>query len=125
MCECPAPYSGPRCEHATEIGELDRPQQAMDEEEDVWLPECSAGECTVPDFTQHSFLELPSLENVAKYSDIEVWFLTRALDGLLLYNGGKPLGAGDFICLNLVQVSGNRVGDGVFINSVCTPPSLS
>ena len=34
----------------------------------------------------------------------QVWFLTRALDGLLLYNGGKPSGGGDFISLNLVIV---------------------
>ena len=38
----------------------------------------------------------------------QVWFLTRALDGLLLYNGGKPAGGGDFICLNLVQVCKNK-----------------
>ena len=37
----------------------------------------------------------------------KVWFLTRALDGLLLYNGGKPSGGGDFISLNLVSVINN------------------
>ena len=45
----------------------------------------------------------------------KVWFLTRALDGLLLYNGGKPSGGGDFISLNLVSVINNIIisTDGV------------
>ena len=43
-----------------------------------------------------------------------MWFLTRALDGLLLYNGGKPSGGGDFISLNLVSVINNILIISVF-----------
>ena len=48
----------------------------------------------------------------------KVWFLTRALDGLLLYNGGKPSGGGDFISLNLVSFINNIIisTDGVLRN---------
>jgi len=123
VCQCPAPYSGPQCEQATELpqiisggdvsrsvdpkvggGDFGVSRDDLDdrEEEPAWVPDCPQGDCHVPDFSRHSFLELPSLTNVAKYADIEVWFLTRALDGLLLYNGGKPSGGGDFISLNLV-----------------------
>lgn len=49
------------------------------------------------------FLELPCLEGVAKAFSIELWFLTHASDGLLLYNGQLNNGRGDFISLNLVQ----------------------
>ena len=37
-----------------------------------WVPDCSIGECHVPDFSGESFLEFPTLDNVAKYADIEV-----------------------------------------------------
>ena len=37
-----------------------------------WVPDCAAGECRVPDFNGESYLEFPTLDNVAKFADIEV-----------------------------------------------------
>ena len=57
-------------------------------------------EYVVPDFSGKSFLEYPTLQNVGKAFAIEVWFLPRANDGVLLYNGqiGERR---DFIAINL------------------------
>jgi hypothetical protein len=54
---------------------------AIDEKESQkWIPDCSIGECHVPDFTGQSFLEFPTLDNVAKYADIEVLDLQYKID---------------------------------------------
>lgn len=50
----------------------------------------------VPDFWGASFLELATLPGVGQAFTIEVWFLSRAPNGLLLYNGGR-----DFVALGL------------------------
>lgn len=60
-------------------------------------------EFLIPELTGDGFLELPCLEGIARTFSIELWFLTRAKDGLLLYNGQLNTGRGDFISLNLVQ----------------------
>lgn len=60
-------------------------------------------ELLIPEMSGDGFLELPCLEGVAKAFSIELWFLTHASDGLLLYNGQLNNGRGDFISLNLVQ----------------------
>ncbi|RWS04342.1 agrin-like protein [Dinothrombium tinctorium] len=58
----------------------------------------------VPDFWGSSYLQLPTLQNVAQAFVIEVWFLTRVVNGLLLYNGQySPIGRGDFLSLNIVD----------------------
>lgn len=59
-------------------------------------------EFLIPEMSGDGFLELPCLEGVAKGFSIELWFLTHAKDGLLLYNGQLSSGRGDFISLNLV-----------------------
>ncbi|XP_054715534.1 agrin-like [Uloborus diversus] len=55
------------------------------------------------DFNGNSYLEFHTLANVAQSLKIEVWFLTRALNGLLLYNDQRPSGAGDFVALTLLN----------------------
>ena len=50
-----------------------------------------------------SYLELPTLKHVSKAFVIEIWFLTRSYDGMLLYNGQTSNGNGDFVSLNLVN----------------------
>ena len=55
----------------------------------------------VPDFTGKSFLEYPTLQNVGKAFAIEIWFLPRAYDGVLLYNGQEGERSRDFIAINL------------------------
>ena len=54
----------------------------------------------LPDFDGDAYLELPTLENVGVSFGLEVWFLTRSTDGVLLYNGQSVVG-GDFIALNI------------------------
>ncbi|GIX88444.1 hypothetical protein CEXT_515231 [Caerostris extrusa] len=55
----------------------------------------------VPDFGGQSYLEYPTLSNVRQAFNIEVWFLTRALHGTLLYNGQQASGKGDFIAITI------------------------
>lgn len=55
------------------------------------------------DFGGDSYLEFRTLRNVAQYLHIELWFLTRAMNGLLLYNGQNSTGSGDFVALTLVN----------------------
>ena len=60
----------------------------------------SLREVVVPEFDGDSYLELPTLENVGTSFAIEVWFLARSPDGVLLYNG-QGSGGGDFVAINL------------------------
>ena len=61
-------------------------------------------EFLIPEMQGNGYLELPSLEGVAKTFSIELWFLTRSNDGLLLYNGQlSNNNKGDFISLNLIN----------------------
>ncbi|XP_035220628.1 agrin-like [Stegodyphus dumicola] len=55
------------------------------------------------EFRGDSYLEFPTLKNVAQSFSIEIWFFTRALNGLLLFNGQKPSGVGDFVALTLLN----------------------
>ncbi|KAK1128127.1 hypothetical protein K0M31_003612 [Melipona bicolor] len=81
VCKCPPGRTGEHCENLdAELTEL-----------------------LIPEMSGDGFLELPCLEGVAKAFSIELWFLTHASDGLLLYNGQLNNGRGDFISLNLVQ----------------------
>lgn len=58
----------------------------------------------VPDFWGNSFLQLPTLQNVAQAFVIEIWFLSRTPSGLLFYNGQQHAsGRGDFLSLSLVE----------------------
>ncbi|XP_054715535.1 agrin-like [Uloborus diversus] len=55
----------------------------------------------IPDFLNNSYLELPTLQNAKHAFSIEVWFLTRSPNGVILYNGQMMNGKGDFMALNL------------------------
>ncbi|XP_014210808.1 agrin-like [Copidosoma floridanum] len=81
VCKCPPGRTGVHC-------------QTLDAELTEFL---------VPEMTGNGYIELPCLDNVGKSFNIEIWFLTRATDGLLLYNGQLTSGRGDFVSLNLVQ----------------------
>ena len=89
-CDCPAPYAGPQCGDASEVADFmlneinnnlasvnnNNNNMVMVESEDAsskqWNPDCAAGECQVPDFSGQSFLEFPTMDNVAKFVDMEV-----------------------------------------------------
>ena len=34
---------------------------------------------------------------------VQVWFLSRSTNGVLLYNGGQSSGSGDFISINIIN----------------------
>lgn len=59
---------------------------------------------TVPSFNGSSYLQYPGFAaKLNLYFDIEVTFKPRAPSGVILYNGHKMDGAGDFLSLNLVE----------------------
>lgn len=58
---------------------------------------------TTPEFNGSSFIAFPRLEGVSKTFSIEIFFLSRNANGLILYNGQMKNGRGDFISLNLVH----------------------
>ncbi|KAK8742076.1 hypothetical protein OTU49_002094, partial [Cherax quadricarinatus] len=78
LCKCPPGRTGTLCD------QMDR----------------TLRESVIPDFDGDAYLELPTLENVGNSLALEIWFLTRSPDGVLLYNGQMG-GGGDFIALNL------------------------
>ncbi|XP_037796396.1 agrin-like [Penaeus monodon] len=78
LCKCPPGRRGTLCD------QMDRTLREM----------------VIPDFDGDAYLELPTLENVGMSFALEIWFLTRSPDGVLLYNGQMG-GGGDFIALNL------------------------
>ena len=53
------------------------PAQESSDPEARWMPDCQLGECHVPDFSGQSYLEYQTLDNVAKFADIEVSFIKR------------------------------------------------
>ncbi|KAK0077851.1 hypothetical protein PV326_009744, partial [Microctonus aethiopoides] len=104
VCKCPPGRTGDHCEILD--GELN--------------------EFLIPQFTGDGFLELPCLEGVGKAFSIELWFLTRATDGLLLYNGQLNNGRGDFISLNLVHGKIQfRFNLGSGIANISSPDTVS
>lgn len=56
-----------------------------------------------PEFNGSSYIRLPRLEGVRKTFSIEVYFMPKSANGLLLYNGQMKNGRGDFISLNLAR----------------------
>lgn len=58
---------------------------------------------STPEFDGSSFIEFPRLEGVSKSFAIEVFFSSKVPNGLILYNGQKKSGRGDFISLALVH----------------------
>ena len=75
-CDCPPPYVGAQCLDASEVADfmLNKIHNNLLEleEKEKWSPDCSIGECHTPDFSGQSFLEFKTLDNVAKFADIEV-----------------------------------------------------
>ena len=62
--------------------------------------EVGRGNYPVANFSGSSFLRFNTLNNVAQSFVIEVWFMTRAKTGLVLFNGQKhPQGRGDYFAL--------------------------
>jgi coxsackievirus/adenovirus receptor len=60
-------------------------------------------EIFIPEFNGNSYLELPRLEGVGRAFSLEVWFLSREPDGVLLYNGQLNNGKRDFISIHLIN----------------------
>ncbi|XP_054266356.1 agrin-like [Macrosteles quadrilineatus] len=60
-------------------------------------------ELAIPEFNGESYLEARKLENVGRAFAIEVWFMSKAENGVLLYNGQLTTGRGDFIALNIIN----------------------
>ncbi|CAH0561782.1 unnamed protein product [Brassicogethes aeneus] len=81
-CECPAQKTGLICE-------LDS------QNKDV--------EILSPEFNGSSFIRFPRLEGIKKTFSIEIFFLPKAANGLIVYNGQMKNGRGDFISLNLAR----------------------
>ena len=102
-CNCPSGFVGQRCEQILSLNEK--------VSNDISTDPTSA---FVPAFTneyrpnsisasQPSFLELPTLSHVSKAFHIEVWFLAKRGNGLILYNGQNSNGNRDFLAINLVN----------------------
>ncbi|XP_058793471.1 agrin-like isoform X2 [Phymastichus coffea] len=120
QCICPPQYTGKNCEDSLDpcMNEPCHHSATCDIlPEGGYVCKCPPGrtgmhceildaeltEFLIPEMKGDGFIELPSLEGVAKTFSIELWFLTRSTEGLLLYNGQLNNGRGDFISLNLVQ----------------------
>ncbi|XP_049855372.1 agrin-like [Schistocerca gregaria] len=58
-------------------------------------------ETFVPEFSGETYIEMQRLEGVVQAFSLEVWFLSRSLNGIILYNGQTLHGKGDFIALIL------------------------
>ena len=60
-------------------------------------------EVFVPEFDGDSYLELPRLEGVGRAFSLELWFMSREPDGILLYNGQNTNGKGDYISVHIIN----------------------
>lgn len=58
---------------------------------------------SIPQFDSSAFIEYPPLKGVNKGFKIDIVFLTKSLNGLILYSGQSKSGKGDFISLNLIR----------------------
>ena len=67
----------------------------------------------MPSFGGSSYLQLRQLRDAGRSLELELWFLTRSADGLLLYSGQRER-SGDFIGLRLV---GGRLEFGYDLGS--------
>lgn len=57
----------------------------------------------VAEFSGEGYLALPRPESALDAFTLEVWFLSRALHGMLLYGGQGPTVRGHFVSLNLAS----------------------
>ncbi|GIX69603.1 hypothetical protein CEXT_695371 [Caerostris extrusa] len=66
-------------------------------------PRKDLGDVSIPDFSNSSYLEFPPLQNIKHAFSMEIWFLARSPDGVLIYDGQKLNKKGDFIAVNLAN----------------------
>ncbi|CAG9855043.1 unnamed protein product [Phyllotreta striolata] len=90
-CDCTDHYKGDFCEEAQN-------QCQGDCKKDL-----KTRNGLTPEFNGNSFIQFPQLEGIKKKFTIEVNFMSRAANGLLLYNGQMKNGRGDFISLNIAR----------------------
>ncbi|XP_052821289.1 agrin-like isoform X2 [Mya arenaria] len=62
-------------------------------------------EIEVPEFHGDSYLVLPVSDNISEQTNIEIWLLTRDDNGMLVYASQYLGGGGDFIALNIVDLT--------------------
>ncbi|CAG2057628.1 unnamed protein product, partial [Timema podura] len=102
MCKCPPGRKGKSC-------------QDLDAE---------LHEIFIPEFNGDSYLELPRLDGFGRAFSLEIWFLSRAPDGILLYNGQLTNGKGDFISINIVKGHTEISSLSVVMSLVVHPTSI-
>lgn len=101
LCRCQNGFKGPRCDSLINHYSNDISAQPVS----AFVPAFANGlqRPNSLSASQPSFLELPTLSHVSKAFHIELWFLARRPNGLLLYNGQNSNGNGDFLSINLVN----------------------
>ncbi|XP_053379585.1 agrin-like isoform X3 [Mercenaria mercenaria] len=77
LCHCPENREGQYCEYE------------------------KLAEIEVPEFRGDSYLVLPISDNLSTQTSIEVWFLTKSVNGMLLFASQYLGGSGDFLSLNI------------------------
>ncbi|XP_060593963.1 agrin-like isoform X4 [Ruditapes philippinarum] len=77
LCHCPESREGQYCEYE------------------------KLAEIEVPEFGGDSFLVLPISDNLSEQTSIDIWFLTKSSNGMLLYASQYLGGQGDFLSLNI------------------------
>lgn len=78
ICLCPVGFGGPKCGLKTDF--------------------------TVPSFNGTSYLQFPRLEeSPGRYLELEIVFKPRSANGVILYNGERLDGGGDFVSINMVD----------------------
>ncbi|KAG8193217.1 hypothetical protein JTE90_005564 [Oedothorax gibbosus] len=120
-CKCSASFTGKHCEHQLDSCASDPCSYGAtcllltENKFSCLCPKGSSGEfCEqvstegdesglILDFKGLSYLQFPTLPNAAHSLSVELWFLSRSANGLLLYNGQKPGGDGDFVALTLLN----------------------
>lgn len=63
----------------------------------------SVSESYIPEFSGTSYIQFPQLKHVGKTFTIDISFMPKSANGLLLYDGQLKNGRGDFISLLLVH----------------------
>lgn len=97
-CVCSNGHAGSDCED----GELFRWKFSLKTNLFFLFP-TGGIDVSIPAFNGSTLLEYPPLKEVGKSFKIEIAFLARSLNGLILYCGQFKNGKGDFISLNLVR----------------------
>ncbi|XP_060515918.1 agrin-like isoform X3 [Cylas formicarius] len=118
-CDCPPRYSGKFCET------IDDPcvsnpcvfgAKCKSYDQEAYICQCKSGRTgkrceiefkndkqVIPEFNGRSFIRFPPLKGTEKTFSIEVSFMPKAPNGLILYSGQMKNGLGNFISLNLAH----------------------